>query len=150
MVSDAEQPEIGNQQPVARSSQLAPRRIPRTKIVATIGPACWDEGTLRALLLAGVSVARFNFSHADYESTEVAIRLVRRIADEEKLNVAVLADLQGPRIRVGVLASAGITLSPGEQVTLSTREGGARHTGTTIPVDYEGLAEDVLPGDTIL
>jgi pyruvate kinase len=127
-------------------------RTPRTKIVATIGPACWEEATLRALLLAGVSVARFNFSHAEHASTREKVRLVRRIADEEKLNVAVLADLQGPRIRVGELAPGGVTLSPGESVTLYTHEavGDTEHPDTVIPVDYEGLARDVFAGDTIL
>src|SRR5688572_6668920 len=146
MVSDAEQPEIGNQQPVARSSQLAPRMIPRTKIVATIGPACWDEETLRALLAAGVSVARFNFSHADHATSAEKFALLRRLAAEEPgYNLAILADLQGPRVRAGDLPPEGVPLTPGEQLVLSTtpRPG-------AIPMDHPGLPGDVQPGDTLL
>jgi pyruvate kinase len=120
--------------------------LPRTKIVATIGPACWDEATLRALLAAGVRVARFNFSHADPAITAEKIALLRRLADEGTgHNLAILADLQGPRIRVGALPPEGVTLAAGDAVTLSTH--GAPG---AIPVDYAGLAADVQPGDTIL
>jgi pyruvate kinase len=119
---------------------------PRTKIVATIGPACWDEVTLRALLEAGVSCVRFNFSHAEPEVTAEKMALVRRLAMEQPgSNVAILADLQGPRIRVGTLPPGGVTLVAGSTVTLSTQT----RTGT-IPVDYDGLPSDVFPGDTIL
>jgi pyruvate kinase len=119
--------------------------LPRTKIVATLGPACWDEPVLRRILAAGVTVVRINFSHADHATTAEKIPLIRRLANELDLNVAVLADLQGPRIRVGALPQGGVTLTPGATVTLSSEgEQGA------IPVDYEGLARDVQPGDLIL
>ena len=115
---------------------------PRTKIVATIGPACWDEETLRALLEAGVSTVRFNFSHAEPESTAEKMALVRRLAGERAgANVAILADLQGPRIRVGTLPPAGMTLVAGSNVSLSTQ---ARP--GTVPVDYTGLPGGVLSG----
>ncbi len=119
----------------------------RTKIVATIGPACWEEDKLRALLAAGVNVVRFNFSHAEHEPTAEKMALIRRLSQESDLNVAILADLQGPRIRVGALSSGGVILTPGTTVTLSTQAGGA---GTVVPVDYSGLSSDVFPGDTIL
>jgi pyruvate kinase len=119
--------------------------LPRTKIVATLGPACWDEPVLRRILADGVTVVRVNFSHADHATTAEKIALVRRLASELGLNVAVLADLQGPRIRVGALPPEGVTLTAGTSVTLSSAgEPGA------IPVDYEGLARDVEPGDLIL
>ena len=120
---------------------------PRTKIVATIGPACWDEPVLRDLLTSGVNVARFNFSHAEYAQTARKIALVRRISDEANLNVAILADLQGPRVRVGALPE-GVALTPGTAVTLDTRS--KEYTPAVIPVDYAGLAADVKPGDVIL
>jgi pyruvate kinase len=120
---------------------------PRTKIVATIGPACWDEPLLRALLTSGVSVARFNFSHAEHATTAHKMDLVRRIANEAHLNVAILADLQGPRVRVGALP-AGVALTPGSAVTLDSRA--AVYRPGVIPVDYPGLAADVQPGDVIL
>ncbi len=119
--------------------------LPRTRIVATLGPSCWDEPVLRQILTGGVSVVRVNFSHADHPTTAEKIALVRRLASELGLNVAVLADLQGPRIRVGALPPEGVTLTTGEPITLSSAgEPGA------IPVDYEGLARDVEPGDLIL
>lgn len=121
---------------------------PRTKIVATIGPACWDEPKLRALLESGVSVARFNFSHAEHSRTAEKMALVQRIASETNLNVAILADLQGPRVRVGDLPQEGVALIPGGRVTLDTRND--QYNADSIPVGYAGLADDVLPGDTIL
>lgn len=120
---------------------------PRTKIVATIGPACWDEPVLRALLTSGVSVARFNFSHAEHKQTAHKIELVRRIANEANLNVAILADLQGPRVRVGVLPQ-GVALTPGTAVTLDSRT--TAYSPGVIPADYAGLAADVQQGDVIL
>jgi len=121
--------------------------LPRTKIVATIGPACWDEPMLRALLLAGVSVVRFNFSHAELQTTDEKMALVRHIANEEGLLVDILADLQGPRIRVGSLPDAGVNLTPGNIVMLAT---GVDVFPDGLPIDYAGLAHDVQPGDTIL
>src|SRR4051794_19590168 len=94
--------------------------IPRTKIVATIGPACWNEATLGALMDAGVSTVRFNFSHAEPAITAEKMALVRRLADERpSSNVAILADLQGPRIRVGELPPGGVMLETGSKVVLS-------------------------------
>ncbi|MEO8286651.1 MAG: pyruvate kinase [Chloroflexota bacterium] len=119
--------------------------LPRTKIVATLGPACWDEPVLRELLASGVSVVRVNFSHADHDTTSDKIVLIRRLSGELGVNVAVLADLQGPRIRVGALEGGSVLLTVGEQVLLST-EGAPG----AIPVDYAGLAGDVEVGDLIL
>lgn len=116
--------------------------------MATIGPACWDEPMLRALLVSGVSVARFNFSHAEHQQTAAKISLIRRIAEEERLNVAVLADLQGPRVRIGDLPPDGILLLPGEIITLDTFN--PDYLPGNIPVDYERLAVDVMPGDLLL
>ena len=120
--------------------------LPRTKIVATLGPACWDEATLRDLLAAGVSVIRINFSHAEHGITAEKIALLRRLAAEGPgRNLAILGDLQGPRIRVGELPPGGVALLAGSLVTLSVHaEPGA------IPVDYAGLPGDVAVGDTIL
>jgi pyruvate kinase len=121
---------------------------PRTKIVATIGPACWDEPILRSLLASGVSIARFNFSHAEHARTAETFALIRRLADEAGLNVAILADLQGPRVRVGELPPGGVTLTPGTALTLDTRN--PYYSPGIIPVDYSGLAQDVHPDDLIL
>jgi pyruvate kinase len=121
--------------------------LPRTKIVATLGPTSWEEATLRRLLAEGMSVVRINFSHAEHETTAEKIALVRRLAAELDKNVAILADLQGPRIRVGVLPPSGVTLSAGANVTLLMQPDA---TPDAIPVDYAGLAADVEVGDLIL
>ncbi|HYO49771.1 MAG TPA: pyruvate kinase [Chloroflexia bacterium] len=121
--------------------------LPRTKIVATLGPASWEEAVLRQLLAEGVSVVRINFSHAEHETTAEKIALVRRLATELDKNVAILADLQGPRIRVGVLPSSGVMLITGTSVTLLMQPATELD---AIPVDYAGLAADVEEGDLIL
>ena len=75
-----------------------------TKIVATIGPASKDPEVIRGMIRAGMNVARINFSHGDLEMLGTYIDTVRRIADEEKTVVAILCDIQGPKIRVGRVA----------------------------------------------
>ena len=119
----------------------------RTKIVATIGPASWDEEVLRQLITEGVDVVRLNFSHADLDQTAQTIELVRRLADETGRNVAILQDLQGPRIRVGALA-APVELEPGHSFTLTTRA--TPGSSDEAAVDYAGLPHDVAVGDLIL
>ncbi|NJL92219.1 MAG: hypothetical protein HC915_00110 [Anaerolineae bacterium] len=79
------------------------RRAKRTKIVATIGPASYDEDKLRGMIRAGMNVARINFSHGDYDKHAWAIETIRRVAQEERLVVGILGDLQGPKIRLGAL-----------------------------------------------
>ena len=83
----------------------------KTKIVCTIGPASSDRETLRALIRAGMDVARVNFSHGTRETHSETIHLVRRTAAEEEAIVAVLADLQGPKLRIGRLAAPILLLS---------------------------------------
>ena len=73
----------------------------KTKIVATIGPSSGDEETLRLMIRAGMNVARINFSHGTHEDHAQRIERVRRIATEEKTVVAILSDIQGPKIRIG-------------------------------------------------
>lgn len=91
----------------------------RTKIVATIGPASWDEGTIRQLIRAGMDVARINFSHGDHHKNSQTIDLVRRVAQEEGVVVAIMCDIQGPKIRIGKIAKEPLTLSKGDTVTLT-------------------------------
>jgi len=75
----------------------------KTKIVATLGPATNTKEILTELALNGVNVFRINFSHADYEDVKNKIRIIREINEEKNLNIAILADLQGPKLRVGVM-----------------------------------------------
>jgi pyruvate kinase len=120
----------------------------RTKIVATVGPASWDEPILRTLIKEGVDVIRINFSHAKHDKAAEIISLVRRLSSEIEHNVAVLQDLQGPRIRVGNVEGV-LVLEAGKEVILAIEE----FTATSpdrIPVDYAGLPLDVTVGNRIL
>lgn len=93
----------------------------RTRIVCTLGPASDAENILRDMLRAGMDVARLNFSHGDHATHAARIEQVRRIARTEKVNVAILADLQGPKIRVGEIAGGAIELRTGARMVLTTR-----------------------------
>lgn len=87
-----------------------------TKIVATIGPASNNPDTVRAMIQAGMNVARINFSHGDQEGHGEVIDMVRRIAEEESAVVAILCDIQGPKIRIGTVADEPLMLEPGDQI----------------------------------
>jgi len=119
----------------------------RTKIVCTLGPATATREALRGLVDAGMDVARVNFSHGTHEQHAETIKLVRSVADELRQPVAILGDLQGPRIRIGDLAGP-VQLENGADVVL-TPEADVAH-ANEIPVTYERLAEDLHPGDRIL
>jgi pyruvate kinase len=120
----------------------------RTKIVATIGPASRDPAVLEALLRAGVNVFRLNMSHGDHAEHRASYENVRRAADAVGDPVAVLADLCGPKIRVGRFSGGHITLDAGQQVTVTTRN--VLGEPGLIPSRYTALAEDVRTGDRIL
>jgi pyruvate kinase len=125
----------------------------RTKIVATVGPASWDETVMRRLIQAGVNVFRFNFSHAKHEQSAELFAQVRRLAKEEDRNIAILMDLQGPRIRTGkidpAIGSPTIELTAGQEVKLVTEQVPVS-SAAAISVDYPELPLDVKPGDKIL
>lgn len=120
----------------------------RTKIVATLGPAVDSYQAIKGLVEAGMDVARLNFSHGDHNLHSRWCTWVREAADETGRNVAVLQDIQGPKLRVGVFPEGGISLVPGDEVELvsGTGEGGSG----LIPISYEHLARDVGPGDTVI
>jgi pyruvate kinase len=118
----------------------------RTKIVATVGPATGSEAQLTALLDAGVNVLRINASHGTPEVRGEWIATARRIAEAKGLPIAVLLDLQGPRIRVGDLP-APRELSPGEHVVFAPEE---QARGDELPTTYAGLANDARVGSRIL
>ncbi|MFO7743551.1 MAG: pyruvate kinase [Anaerolineae bacterium] len=122
---------------------------PRTKIVATIGPASRDPETLRRLIREGVDVARLNFSHGDPDTHRQNVRRIRAAAEEVGRPVAIQVDLQGPKLRVGEVVESGITLEEGEQATLVTDDEVGR-SATAIPVQNEQLPQIVEPGDSIL
>lgn len=91
----------------------------KTKIVATIGPTSRDEDIIRHLILNGMDVARINFSHGDHETHGATIDSIRRIAAEEDAVVAIMCDLQGPKIRIGRIANEPLMLNPGDELTLT-------------------------------
>jgi pyruvate kinase len=120
----------------------------RTKIVCTLGPASDDEATIRAFVQAGMAVARINFSHGDHEDHARRIALVRRLAEEMDRAVAIMADLQGPKLRVGLLPAEGVVLVEGERVVLTDQ---SSVTGpATIPLPHPEVIRDVHPGDRML
>src|SRR5579871_2991900 len=120
----------------------------RTKIVATVGPASRDPAVLEALLRAGVNVFRLNLSHGDHDSHRANFANILAVSAALGEPVAVLADLCGPKIRVGRFAGGSIELQEGQNVTVTTRNllGGPG----LIPSQYAALAEDVRPNDRIL
>ena len=120
----------------------------KTKVVATIGPASQDPATLEKMIKAGMNVARLNFSHGTYESFEQIIKTIRTVSNKLRIPVAIMQDLQGPKIRVGEMPKTGVTLKNGSQITLTTKD--IVGTETLIPVQYKHLAKDVKPHDKIL
>lgn len=121
-------------------------RFRRTKIVATLGPASATADTVAALLQAGTNVVRINSSHGTPEVRGEWMELVKQVRTEANRPVALLVDLQGPRIRVGDLAEPRM-LQPGSEVTFAPE---AEATGHDIPTTYDQLADDVRPGTRIL
>jgi len=121
----------------------------RTKIVATLGPASASPEMLTQLVLAGVDVFRLNFSHGTHAAHAATYAAARVAAIAAGRHVAILADLCGPKIRVGRFRDGGIDLVSGEQVVVTCREGVEGMAGL-IPSEYDALARDVKPGDRIL
>jgi pyruvate kinase len=115
--------------------------VRRAKIVCTLGPASSSESQIDALVAAGMDVARLNLSHGEYADHEKAYLNVRRASDASGHGVAVLVDLQGPKIRVGTFASGPVTLRNGAEFVITTEDvpGDERTVGTT----YDGLPGDV-------
>ncbi|MEI6044443.1 MAG: pyruvate kinase [Chloroflexota bacterium] len=120
----------------------------RTKIVGTIGPASWEEEVLHLLIKEGLDVVRLNFSHAEHTKSAEIISLVRKLAHETGQNVAILQDLQGPRVRIGKVESP-LTLESGQEIILTNRSLVATQ-ADEIAIDYPDLPLDVKPDDTIL
>ena len=120
----------------------------RTRIVATIGPASEDAAVLEELIRAGVDVFRLNLSHGDHDGHRAVYQRIRAAATRCDEPVAILADLCGPKIRVGRFRDGHISLADGQQVTVTTRD--VVGEPGLIPSQYASLADDVRPGDRIL
>ncbi|MFM1858079.1 MAG: hypothetical protein RLZ05_1139 [Bacteroidota bacterium] len=120
----------------------------RTKIVATVGPACDTYDKLLDLVKAGVNVFRLNFSHGSHEDKAKIIEFIQQINKTQPYNIAILADLQGPKLRVGELEGGSIELVAGEEFLFTNEK--IVGTKSRIFVSYENLHQDVKKGEKIL
>ena len=120
----------------------------KTKIVATLGPATEDPQVIKDMMAAGVNVFRINFSHADYDDVRARVEMIRKINQEHGFHTAILADLQGPKLRVGVMED-DIIVAPGDHITFVT---GEPFVGTKerVYMNYKEFPTDVNPGERIL
>lgn len=119
----------------------------RTKIVCTLGPASNTKATIGELVRAGMSCARLNFSHGDHAFHAAVAALVREAASEARVPLAILADLQGPKMRIGSFSEGPIKLDQGDRFALTTEE--VEGTREVVSVTYESLPTDVKPGDRV-
>jgi pyruvate kinase len=120
----------------------------KTKIVATLGPATSKKEVLKKMIEAGVDVFRINFSHADYEDVKERIQMIRELNDEMEIYTSILADLQGPKLRVGVMAGE-VVVAPGDEITFVTGEP-FEGTAEKVYMNYTNFPKDVKPGENIL
>jgi pyruvate kinase len=119
----------------------------KTKIVCTIGPASRSDVILREMIKSGMNVARLNFSHADLDDHSENIRRIRSASAQIGSRVTIMADLPGPKIRIGTLRNEPLVLKKGDIVTLTTHD--IVGTATRIPVNYPGLPQSVSKGSII-
>ncbi|WP_281336932.1 pyruvate kinase [Flavobacterium eburneipallidum] len=120
----------------------------KTKIVATLGPACSTKEIIKDMVEAGVNVFRINFSHADYEDVKNKINIIRGLNDEFGYTTAILGDLQGPKLRVGVMED-GVVVNDGDLITFTTAED-IIGTAKKVFMKYQNFPNDVNPGEKIL
>jgi pyruvate kinase len=120
----------------------------KTKIVATLGPACSTKEVIKNMVDAGVNVFRINFSHADYDDVKERINIIRGLNEEFGYTTAILADLQGPKLRVGVMKE-DVVVSKGDIITFQTAED-IPGTAERVYMNYKEFPRDVNPGEKIL
>ena len=120
----------------------------KTKIVATLGPATSTKKILKEMLDAGANVFRINFSHANYDDVKKRIKMIRELNKEFGYNAAILGDLQGPKLRVGVMKGE-VIVKPGDEIIFAT---GKRFEGTKkrVYMTYDRFPQDTKPGERIL
>ena len=146
-------PELTEGLPLDRVNDEEPEEIKmvlpthKTKIVCTIGPASESREVMEQMIRAGMNIARLNFSHGDFESHRKVIESLRAAANRAGRRVAIMADLPGPKIRIGQFAKEPIQLKAGDTFTLTTEQ--IAGDGNRVSVAFEPLLKAVKPGDTI-
>ena len=120
----------------------------RTKIICTIGPASDNEETLTQMCLAGMNVARLNFSHGDHEEHQAKIDLIKRVREKLDLPIAIMLDTKGPEYRIKTFANKKVMLKEGETFTFTTED--VVGDETRVSVTYKNLIKDLKIGDNIL
>ena len=121
--------------------------LKKTKIVATLGPATDNKQVMLDMLKAGVNVFRINFSHADYDEVKMRVKMIRELNEEYGFTTAILGDLQGPKLRVGVIEE-GAVVKPGDVVTFTNKE--CIGNASLAYMTYKNFPKDVTKGENIL
>ena len=119
----------------------------KTKIICTIGPSCSDEKNLRELCLAGMNVARLNFSHGTHEGHLKLINLIKKVRAELNLPIAIMLDTKGPEYRIGTFENGSVILNDGDEFTFTSRD--IIGNDKIVSVSYKGFAKEMNRGDTI-
>ena len=120
----------------------------KTKIICTIGPACENEETLTQMCLAGMNVARLNFSHGSHQEHQEKIHLIRKVREKLNLPIAMMLDTKGPEYRIKTFQNKRVTLQDGDLFTFTTDD--VVGDETRVSVTYQGLVNDLEVGDTIM
>lgn len=120
----------------------------KTKIVCTIGPSCEDEKTISEMCLAGMNVARLNFSHGSHEEHQKKIDIIKSVREKLSLPIAILLDTKGPEYRIGIFENGKITLNEGDTFTFTTED--IIGDENRVSVSYKGMIGDLEIGDKIL
>jgi len=120
----------------------------KTKVIATLGPASSSREVLEEMIMAGVDVCRINFSHGDPSAHTETIKTIRAINKERGLNTAILADLQGPKLRIGEVENNGVELIAGEDILITTKA--CVGTSKQVYITYPQFPQDVKIGETVL
>lgn len=120
----------------------------KTKIVATLGPACSTEDVIKKMIEAGVNVFRINFSHAEYDDVTSKIQIIRNLNEKYGYHTAILADLQGPKLRVGIMKE-DVVVNKGDVITFTTAEN-INGTAERVYMNYKTFPKDVKPGERVL
>ena len=121
----------------------------KTKIVATVGPACSSKAMLKRLITAGVDVFRINFSHSSYEEAKKIVADIRSLNKELKVHISVLGDLQGPKIRIGQIPQTQ-NLNAGDLMVFTTKNNNTPENNSSVYINYSSFASDVDVNEKIL